>query len=128
MNNQDFTAHLTEFLGVMRKHSTLKGGEYSSTKDRLSNFKAEAADIDLTPLQVAAVYAGKHWAAIKTYVKDDATGTKRERTEDIHGRLQDLALYCVLVSAIIKETEVATENPMVFNEQVRTLIWESTHE
>ena len=83
--------------------ATLKGGEYSGDKDRLANFRRNAANLGLTKEQVWSVYAGKHWDAINQYVRDKAHGIDRERLEDISGRADDLIVYLLLFKAMVEE-------------------------
>lgn len=80
-----------------------KGGEYAPGEDRLSNFKGNAERLDLTPLDVWAVYAGKHWDAIQTYVRDQRLGVSRPRMEGIEGRFHDLIVYAVLGLALVED-------------------------
>ena len=80
-----------------------KGGEYAGSEDRLANFKRGAVLTGATPLQVAFVYTSKHYDAIATFVRDNAAGAYRERSEPIAGRLDDLINYCILMKALIVE-------------------------
>ena len=81
----------------------VKGGEYAGSADRLANFKRGAALTGCTQLQVALVYMAKHYDAVGTYVRDEAAGEVRPRSESIDGRLDDLINYCLLIKAIIQE-------------------------
>ncbi len=77
----------------------VKGADYTrKDPDRLSNFKTVANSLGLDPLQVWAVYAGKHWEAIMSYIK-----TGKAESEAIEGRLDDLCNYLYLAEALIKE-------------------------
>lgn len=80
-----------------------KGVEYAGSADRLSNFKRGADLTGCTPLQVAFVYASKHYDAIATYVQRDAQGFEQKLSEPIEGRLHDLLNYCVLMIALIED-------------------------
>lgn len=80
-----------------------KGGEYAGSEDRLANFKRGAALTGATPLQVAFIYASKHYDALATFVRDNAAGEYRERSEPIAGRLDDLINYCILMKALVVE-------------------------
>jgi hypothetical protein len=76
-----------------------KGADYTRhSKDRLSNFKRNAEAIGLDALQVWAVYAGKHWDAIMTFIK-----TGKAESEAIEGRLDDLHNYLYLLEGLIEE-------------------------
>ena len=43
--------------------------------------------------------------AVATFVRDEAAGTTRPRSESIEGRLDDLINYCLLAKAMIIEEE-----------------------
>ena len=53
--------------------------------------------LGLRPEQVMLVLAGKHWGAIKTYVK-----TERLATEPIRERLKDMANYMALMAVMLE--------------------------
>ena len=60
------------------------------------------------------MYAAKHWDALNTYIKDTASGKKRERLESISGRCDDLIVYLLLMKAMIDEnTHVPLPIPKV---------------
>lgn len=103
MNLSDSTSLFTETLKTLESLLTIKGGEYAGSDDRLANFKRGAQLVGITPLQCAFVYASKHYDAIATYVRDDASGRERPRSEGIEGRLDDLMNYCFLMKCIIRE-------------------------
>ena len=86
--------------------SSLKGGEYAGDKDRLANFKRNAANLDLLPEQVWGVYAAKHWDAINQYIKDLGNGKSRERIESITGRADDLIVYLILFKALYEDRTI----------------------
>jgi hypothetical protein len=47
-----------------------KGDEYTcGSSDVLQNFKGAAANIGLSPLQIWATFANKHWQSIMSYVR-----------------------------------------------------------
>lgn len=105
MNLSDFTTLFSETTKEMEKLLLKKGYEYSGTEDKLANFKRGAAENGITALQVARVYAAKHWDSIATYIRDDAKGQLKEQSEPIEGRFYDLMNYCVLMLAIIREEQ-----------------------
>lgn len=79
-----------------------KGADYTRhEEDRLSNFKRTAAGIGLTPLQVWAVFANKHWDAIMAYIK-----TGKAESEAIDGRFDDVHNYLYLLEGLLKEKDV----------------------
>jgi hypothetical protein len=110
---EDMFNHLVDHtIAVARHLAVTKGGEYAVAGDRLDNFRRGARDLDLSMEQVWRVYAGKHWDAITTYVRDMQTGTNRERSESITGRVDDLIVYLMLFKAILFERGVHTIPPI----------------
>lgn len=86
--------------------STNKGHEYSGDDDALSNFKRNAERVGITPMQVWAVFAGKHYDSICTYIQENAQPVQRVLTEPICGRIDDLITYLLLLKGLIYEKEV----------------------
>lgn len=86
-----------------------KGREYAGLEDVLRNFKRGAELTGSTPLQVALIYASKHYDSIATFIRDKAEFEKNalpERprpSEPIEGRLDDLINYCLLIQALLEE-------------------------
>lgn len=103
MNQTDFDALVRDTIASTASLLVLKGGEYAGSEDRLANFKRGAALTGTTPLQVAFIYASKHYDALATFVRDDAAGIGRQRSEPIYGRLDDLINYCILMKALVQE-------------------------
>lgn len=91
-----------------------KGGEYATDRDRLHNFRHNAEDCGVPMEIIWRVYAGKHWDAISSYIRDIVTGTKRPRSEPIEGRIDDLIVYLILLKAIIYDgkTSEIVENKL----------------
>ena len=76
-----------------------RGADYTRrAADRLVNFKTTATDVGVSPIQVWAVYASKHWNAIMTLVQ-----TGKVESEAIEGRLDDLCNYLYLLEGLLKE-------------------------
>jgi len=105
MNHQEFTKIVQETHAMTDALLLSKGEEYAGNADRLAKFKRGAHLTGATPLQVAFIYAAKHWDALSTFVRKDATGLKQQLSEPIEGRLDDLINYCILMKAIIKERD-----------------------
>lgn len=103
MNRDEFEKVVEETIASTAKLLIEKGAEYAGNADRLSNFKRGSALIGVTPLQVALIYASKHFDAISTYIRNDATGGLQILSEPIEGRFDDLINYCYLMKALIKE-------------------------
>lgn len=81
----------------------VKGGEYASDQDRLSNFKRAAELTGSDPLQIALIYMSKHFDAVCSYVRHQSIGKDLKLSEPIEGRFNDLINYCILMKAIIHE-------------------------
>jgi hypothetical protein len=83
----------------------VKGADYTrQNPDRLWNFKNTANSVGLTPMQVWAIYASKHWDALMTYVK-----TGKVESEAIRSRFDDLHNYLYLGEGLIQEAEATKE-------------------
>lgn len=115
MNQQDFDKLFQSTVSAMTTLIAVKGGEYAGSDDRLANFKRGAALTGATPLQVAFVYASKHYDAIATYVRDEAASIDRPRTETINGRLLDLLNYLIFMKALIAEQRGSGHRANEFN-------------
>lgn len=86
-----------------------KGGEYATDLDRLHNFRHNAEDCGTNMELIWRVYAGKHWDAISSYIRDLLLGKTRERSEPIEGRIDDLIVYLILLKAIIYDSNIDME-------------------
>lgn len=95
-----------------------KGGEYAADHDRLDNFRRNAAANGTTVEQCWGIYAGKHWDALQTFIRDRANGVSRVRTEKLSGRVDDLIVYLLLFKARLEEIDedvaaaAAASNPL----------------
>lgn len=105
MKQEEFDGLVNETLTEIRHLLVVKGGEYAGSEDRLANFKRGAALSGTTPLQVLFIYLNKHYDAVATFVRDDAAGLTRPRSESIEGRLDDLMNYCLLAKALVREMD-----------------------
>lgn len=103
--NSRFAKVLDETVVEIIRLRQLKGGEYAGDVDCLANFRSEAAANGIPMELVWKIYAGKHWAAVSTYIKDILDHKVRPRSEPIEGRLDDLILYFILLKAILFERE-----------------------
>jgi hypothetical protein len=88
--------------------NTRKGHDYAGDNDALSNFKTQAAALGLTPQQVWGVFAGKHWSAITTFIKEGDV-----KSEPIEGRVHDVILYCFLLLGLIAEQKEPVKSKRV---------------
>lgn len=105
MNQQEFDEVVNSTIQDIQKLLTVKGGEYAGSEDRLGNFKRGAQLTGVSPLQVLFIYLSKHYDAFATFVRDEASGTERTRSESITGRLDDIINYCILAKGLVRELE-----------------------
>lgn len=98
MTTKQFDEIMTRNYEEIRKLCVTKGADYAKDTDRLSNFKDNANQLGLTPKQVWAVYAAKHWNAICSYIKNGQV-----ESEPIESRLHDLILYSFLLLGLIED-------------------------
>lgn len=114
MNQKEFEKVVKETLSRINELLVVKGGEYAGSDDRLANFKRGAELTGCSSLQVLHIYLSKHYDAFSTYVRDQASGNQRPRSESISGRLDDIINYCLLAQALVKEIEESPQSkPMI---------------
>jgi len=97
--------HDTLSRALERVHNLFatKNEEYAGGADILGNFRRQAAQQNV-PMSTAWMFlAGKHIDAIQEYVKDTRAGVKRNRTQDISERIDDLIVYALLLHVIAEE-------------------------
>lgn len=82
-----------------------KGREYSGPEDRLRNFRNIAKDIGINKETVLYTYMKKHWDSVTTWVKDQEQGNDVQLSEPIEGRIHDLIVYLLLLTAMVDEKE-----------------------
>jgi hypothetical protein len=103
MSTLEFGVVVRETVDSIQKLLAVKGAEYTGARDdRLAAFKRSGDAAGVTPLQCLHIYMAKHIDAVATFIRDDAEGKTRERSEPIEGRLDDIINYCILAKAIIK--------------------------
>ena len=107
MNSYTFEHLVNQTIKETAELLIVKGGEYAGSDDRLANFKRGADLTGVTPMQCLFVYMSKHYDAVATYIKDDAAGKTRPRSEPIAGRINDLINYCLLLKGLVEESEAA---------------------
>lgn len=105
MNQKNFNAVVAETISTINQLIQVKGGEYAGSEDRLANFKRGAELVGVSSLQTLLIHLSKHYDAIATYVRDEASGKERVRSEPITGRFDDIIVYCILAKALIAESE-----------------------
>ena len=100
MNIAERNVRLQGVFNECREILEKKGADYNPDGVAFSEIRQEAADLGLRPEQVMLVLAGKHWVAIKTYVK-----TERLATEPIRERLKDMANYMALMAVMLEDKQ-----------------------
>ena len=80
-----------------------KGRDYAGVDDAFANFKRHATELGLTPEQIWAVYAAKHWDAVLTFCREHAEQGYTP-SEPIEGRIDDLILYLMLLKGMARES------------------------
>jgi hypothetical protein len=106
MKQADFDIVVTDTVASIMKLLEVKGGEYAGSEDRLANFKRGQLRTGAHPYQVLWIYLSKHIDSVETFIKDTAAGVQRERSEPIDGRLDDIINYCLLMKALVKESNL----------------------
>lgn len=114
MDQMTFDKFVQETVAATADLLRVKGGEYAGSLDRLANFKRGAELTGVTPLQCAFIYASKHYDAVATFVRDEAAGMERPRSESIEGRFDDLINYCILMKALVREAEPRVPLPEAY--------------
>lgn len=104
-NKNTLTSTRKELNDTCEKLLTGKGEAYAHSKldnETGQRFKKAAAELGITPIQVAMVYASKHWASIQKWCqdgcKDDIVGD-----EPIAGRIADLRNYLDFIYYLYKD-------------------------
>lgn len=110
MNKQKQLEHFEVFVEEMRNTLFSKGDDYAN-EDRLSNFKLAGSIIGLRPeincLNLIATKVARLGVLLNS--------NKDPKNESISDTLKDLANYCILLDAILKEDEVEQEDPYDFS-------------
>lgn len=100
MDRTEFLAMVDEDYKAIRKINEAKGHDYAGDDDALANFKQQGVALGLTPEQVWGVFAGKHWAAVMTFIREGDVAS-----EPIEGRIHDVILYSFLLLGLIREKQ-----------------------
>lgn len=110
MNRQEFQYMMSDDFGTIVSLNTTKGHDYAGDDDALLNFKRQAETLGLTPEQIWAVYATKHWDAVMTYCREGDVAS-----EPIEGRLHDVILYCFLLLGLMREKQMLNAPAEIFD-------------
>lgn len=106
MKHSTFRKLLTQVHEKMVSLTESKGEEYKGVQDnQFGNFERTAQDTGLSREQVWLVFFNKHFDALRTYVRDMATGVERKRSESIVGRIDDAILYLILLRGMVIQNE-----------------------
>jgi hypothetical protein len=81
-----------------------KNKDYSTDGDPLAGFKKIAKDLGISPFQVWAVFASKHWNALTNFAKDG-----KVESEPIKGRIIDMINYSCLLHLLIIDNYKITD-------------------
>jgi hypothetical protein len=101
VNRTEFQELMHEQFGRLLDINDKKGADYAGNEDALSNFKRHAVELGLTPEQIWAVYASKHWDSIITYCREGSVAS-----EPIEGRIDDALLYLFLLRGLVAERDL----------------------
>ena len=99
----DLDTFLKEHEDLIAKSVDLlkaKNKDYSTDGDPLAGFKKIANDIGISPFQVWAIFASKHWNALTNFAKDG-----KVESEPIEGRIIDMINYSVLLHLLIIDSK-----------------------
>lgn len=98
MRRSQFNALMEEVWSDIRQLNLQKGKDYAGDDDALRNFKVNAERNGLTKYQVWGVYAGKHWDAVSSFIRNGQV-----ESEPIEARINDLLVYLLLLRGLIEE-------------------------
>jgi hypothetical protein len=98
MTRAEFQKLMQSQFDDLLEINTRKGHDYAGDEDALENFKRHAGNLGLTPEQIWAVYASKHWDSIITYCREGVVAS-----EPIEGRIDDALLYLFLLRGLVEE-------------------------
>ena len=102
MRGRDFNKVVDRAIDRIKKTLASKGEEYSSSNDRLANFKMPCSIMDMNPAEVCLAYDMKHIASLSKIAKDASKGVFPS-DEMLAEKVQDYINYGILFEAIITE-------------------------
>jgi len=102
MRRENFLGMMEEEFQKMTELNEQKGHDYAGDEDALSNLKEAAERLGITPEQVWAVYADKHWSAVMTFCREGQVAS-----EPIEGRIRDIMVYGMLLLGLIEDGKKA---------------------
>jgi len=88
---------LVEFFGRCNQILQKKGGDYNPSGIAFDDLEEAAKDLGIKKSGVLWIYMGKHISAIRSYIRYN-----KMHSENIGGRLMDLANYCAMMAVLLK--------------------------
>ena len=82
MNSEQLIKLRREIFQTVEFTMDNKGKEYSGKEDRLANFKRNGKNLGLPPECIWAVYCGKHWDSLMSFLKELNTGKDIKEIEE----------------------------------------------
>ncbi|MFA5696501.1 MAG: hypothetical protein WC917_03565 [Bacilli bacterium] len=108
--HEDLIAKSVDLLKVKNK-------DYATDGDPLAGFKKIAKDLGISPFQVWAVFASKHWNALTNFAKDG-----KVESEPIEGRIIDMINYTCLLHLLIKDNDkISIGSLNIYNTEDRNI-------
>lgn len=101
MTFQEFDKFQADLLAEVVRMRDTKGKEYANSESRFANFDRLAAELGLSNIDIAWVYATKHLDSIRQAIR---TKQFTGRAEPIIGRFVDFVTYLTLIAGMIQET------------------------
>ena len=102
MTNDERTEVMDRIFREVTFQLSTKSQDYSSKEDANLNFKRNAEALGMTPFQIWAVYASKHWDSIINAIKRNPHMPETV-TEPLVGRIADEIAYLVILESLLEE-------------------------
>lgn len=99
MTHKDFDVLLERRLGLTRSVLASKSAEYSSTEDKLHNFKAAASLQSITSLEALRGMMAKHIVSVMDMIK----AGKRVSQAYLDEKVGDTLNYLILLEALMHD-------------------------
>lgn len=100
MTKHDFETMLAARFDSFRTGYKGTQKEYALSDDAFDNFNRLAAQLGLDRKQILFVYMQKHIDGITSHLKGNVS-----QRESVHGRIQDVVMYLMLLDGMIYEDE-----------------------
>lgn len=114
------TAITETMFKLVKQIATSKGKAYSGTEDVLANFKRGETLTGTTKYQVWAIYAMKHIDTVMNAIKYNPEKPV-DLTEGLHGRIQDVVTYMILLECLLYEDDLLGNMPIDDISSIRQL-------